>query len=77
MGENARRLKVTPVITVAMNASPETTSYDVETQQRQQQQSRGGKKERKGDQRLINGMLCINLFILCELAVDLAVSEVM
>ena len=52
-------------------------SYDVQTQQRQQQQSRGGKKERKETSGAINGMLCINLFILCELAVDLAVCEVM
>ena len=49
-------------------------------QQRQQQQSRGGKKGKKRRPAvwyvgmLVNGMLCINLFTLCELAVDLAVS---
>ena len=82
MGEKCAQTQ-TPVITVVIShhASPEKTSYDVHTLSgRTTRRSsvnnnnlEAAKNEKEKISGLINGMLCMNLFILCELAVDLAV----
>ena len=81
MGEKCAQTQ-TPVITVVIShhASPEKTSYDVHTlsgrttrRSSVNNNNLEAAKRKKRRSAVINGMLCMNLFILCELAVDLAV----
>ena len=74
MGGNARRLKHQS-LQEAFNASQKRRRHMT---YRRSSVNNNNLEAAKGKKRTpaaaINGMLCINLFVLCELAVDLAVS---